>query len=86
MRDLFQTQGAMRRMYFNSVACWIMCDFLLFFTYSPIIKIKINVLLIDYYDLIEYKKIVIMLVWKLIYCYYLPREIKFVVLQQIFVN
>ncbi len=43
-------------------------------------------LIIDNKGLIEYKKNVIKLVGKWIYCYYCLREIEFVVLKQIFVK
>jgi len=59
---------------------------MLFSAYNHKSAIKVMLLIIDNKGLIEYKKNVIKLVGKWIYCYYCLREIKFVVLKQIFVK
>jgi hypothetical protein len=59
---------------------------MLFSAYNHKSAIKVMLLIIDNKGLIEDKKNVIKLVGKWICCYYCQREIKFVVLKQIFVK
>ena len=59
---------------------------MLFSAYNQISAMKVVLLIIDNKGLIDNKKIALKLVGKWIYCYYCPREIKFVVLKQIFVK